>query len=724
LDKLRGIVERITYSNKENGYSVLKIRCKGYLKLVTIVGNVSSANIGSVLTVEGKWISDSKFGRQFKVETWTESLPASIYGIEKYLGSGLINGIGPKYAKLIVNTFGEETINIIENEPERLAEVQKLGQKRIKSIKSAWREHRNIKNIMIFLQEHGISTSFGHKIYKEYKQESIEKIKENPYRLADEVNGIGFKTSDIIAMKLGINKESYYRCRAGIFYILNHFADTEGHCYLPIDELVSKSAKMLEIEDCKIVMTISHLLQQKELLNEDEDEDKIYLPPFFFSEIGVSKKIFEILSRKIDCKICVDDDINKLRENNINYDDIQLTAIKLAIESKFSVITGGPGTGKTTITKAIIDIFKNNDKKVLLCAPTGRGAKKMSETCEIPAKTIHRLLEGKSKQGFSKNENNLLNGDVLIIDEASMIDLVLMYNLLKAVPNEMTVILIGDVDQLPSIGAGNVLRDIINSKVIPVVRLTQVYRQAQNSRIIMNAHKINKGEMPELLSKGLIDFYFIESNSTENTVELISKLCSKRIPKYYKVNPIRDIQIITPIRRGEIGTENLNQVLQSVLNNNTKMLKSSGSEYRISDKVMQIKNNYEKDVFNGDIGFVSDINTDENKLTVNFDEKYVDYNILELEELVLSYAITIHKSQGGEFPIVLMPVSMSHKIMLQRNLLYTGITRAKRLVILIGDKNAIRYAVDNHSSTERYTLLSQRLRDRMISLNRLLSKPR
>ncbi len=713
METLRGIVERITYFDENNGFSVLKIRCKGYSELVTISGNMSSVSVGSVLTLEGNWVINPKFGRQFNVVKWEESLPASIYGIEKYLGSGLIRGVGPKYAKLIVKTFGEETINVIENEPHRLTEVPNIGQKRISQIISAWKEHKDIKNLMIFLQDQDVSTALGHKIYKTYGSGSIDKVRENPYRLADEVNGIGFKTSDQIAMKLGMDKESYNRCRAGIFHILNQFANNEGHCYLPVDELVKNASEILDIEDAKIVMTFNHLINIKELIK--EDDDKIYLPPFFFSELGVARRINKIISCKTNEIKSIDSKIKKLQKNSdIKYDEAQISAIKLALESKFSVITGGPGTGKTTITKAIIDIFKSENKKVLLTAPTGRAAKRMTEMCEITSKTIHRLLESSPKEGFGKNENNQLKGDVLIVDEASMIDLILMYNLLKAVPDEMAVILVGDKDQLPSVGAGNVLKDIIDSGVVPVIKLSQIYRQAQNSRIITNAHKINSGEIIDLSNDINSDFFFIESKDPKQTATLISDLCSKRLPKKYKLNPILDIHVLTPMKKGETGTDNLNTLLQSALNKNDRMLKRATVEYRLDDKVMQIKNNYDKDVYNGDIGYISDINLFDKKLTVNFEDRNIDYDILELEELILAYAMTIHKSQGGEFPVVILPVSFHHKIMLERNLLYTAVTRAKKLIILIGEKQAVKFAIENNNSRKRYSLLSERIKKESI----------
>lgn len=710
MEKLRGVVERITYTDEEKGFSVIKVKCKNYSELVTFVGNISSVNVGSVITAQGNWSINPKFGRQFNVEEWEESLPADIYGIEKYLGSGLIRGVGPKFAKLIVNTFKEHTIDIIENEPLRLLDIPNIGRKRIEFISSAWQEHKDIKNIMIFLQKMGVSTAFGYRIYKAYGEESINKIKENPYDLADNVYGIGFKTADTIAMKLGISKESYNRCRSGVFYTLNKMSE-DGHCYAPLDDLIEEGKEILDIDHTIIVMTFSHLRFIKELICE-EDDNVIYLPPFYFSEVGISKRIKQIIAYKEpeEQKIDVEKAIGFLKnQRDISYDYIQIDAIKTALTSKISVITGGPGVGKTTITKAIIDIFKQNNKTVLLTAPTGRAAKRMSEVCGIEAKTIHRLLECSPMDGFGKNTENKLTGDVLIIDEASMIDLLLMYNLLKAVPDNMKLIIVGDVDQLPSVGPGNVLNDIIESGIIPVIKLTHIYRQAAGSSIITNSHKINKGEMPRLSSNPSSDFFFIEENRPPKIIALIRDLCCRRLPKYYNVNPISDIEVLTPMKRGETGTDNLNGELQRILNPNGYLLRKGAAPYRLGDKVMQIKNNYDKDVFNGNIGIISSVDVINKTLTVDYEGHFVNYDILELEELSLSYAITIHKSQGGEFPIVVMPFTYKHMVMLQRNLLYTGITRAKKALVIVGERDAIKYAVENDNSQKRRTLLAKRL---------------
>ena len=709
MEEISGVVERITYQDEESGYKVIKVRVKGFSEFLTLTGKFVEISVGSVIKAKGNFIVNKKFGKQFNVKEYEESLPASIYGIEKYLGSGLIEGIGPKFAKQIVEKFGKDTISVIENDSMKLLDIPNIGIKRINSIRESWKKHRNIKDLMIFLSNCNVSTSIAHKIYKAYGKESITKLKENPYGIVDDVYGIGFKTADLIAEKLGVSNESYSRCRSGIFHILNQFAN-EGHCYASIDDLIQKGMNLLNIPKHIIIMTFNYLKDIKELICENEDET-IYLPPFYHSEVGIAKRIYEIFStKKSNESINIEKALEIIQKrNNIKYDDTQISAIKTSVSSKFSVITGGPGVGKTTITKAIIDIFKLMNKKIILTAPTGRASKRMTETCGVEAKTIHRLLEADHKGKFSKNEENKLNGDVIIVDESSMIDIILMYNLLKAIPNEATVIFIGDVDQLPSVGAGNVLNDIINSNVVPVIKLNKIYRQAESSKIIINSHKINLGEIPDLSNKNSSDFFFINNKNPENIVSEIKELCSKRLSKTYNINAISDIQVLSPMKKGLLGTENLNTELQSVLNDNPLFIKRGANKYKLGDKVMQIKNNYDKNVFNGDIGIISHINLDDNTIKVDFDGIIIEYSYQDLEELILSYAITIHKSQGGEFPIVIIPIHFQSKIMLQRNLIYTGVTRAKNILILIGDSNALKFSIQNNISQNRKTLLKNRI---------------
>lgn len=711
MEYLSGIVERITYCNEQNGFSVIKIKSKGFSDLVTVVGNLATVNVGSVLRVKGEWKYDSKYGKQFSVVDYRETVPATITGIEKYLGSGLIKGIGPVYARKIVKHFKEDTLRVIEESADYLINVDGIGPKRVEMVKKAWQEQKEIKNVMLFLQSYGVSAAYAVKIFKAYGNESIKIVKNNPYRLADDIWGIGFKTADKIARQLGFAKNSYERCRSGIIYVLNELAN-EGHCFALRNQLLAEVEKVLELEESLIHSALGKMEEEKSIILEELDEkDAIYLPPFFFSETGTAKRIIEInAGQKTLSPGNIENIITGIqREFNIRYDPIQLDAIKIAAASKFVVLTGGPGTGKTTTILAIIRILQKMGKRVLLAAPTGRAAKKMSETTGMEAKTIHRLLEYKPSGGYQKNSENPLKCDVLILDEASMIDIILMYNLLKAVPDEAAVILVGDVDQLPSVGAGNVLKDIIDSNTVNVIELKRIFRQAMGSSIITNAHRINKGQMPVLKGKKDNDFFFIEEEDPQKIAETIKMLCIRRLPGYYKVNPFEDIQVLCPMQRGEIGAQNLNLLLQEGLNPGDISIKYGGAVFRLHDKVMQVKNNYDKNVFNGDIGIISKIDLEEKKLTIRFDGHEVDYDASELDEVVLAYATTVHKSQGSEYQIVVAPIAMQHYIMLQRNLLYTCVTRAKKVFVLVGTKKAIGIAVSNNSIRKRNTLLAKKL---------------
>ncbi|QNO16724.1 ATP-dependent RecD-like DNA helicase [Alkalicella caledoniensis] len=708
MEYLSGVVERITYQNEENGFCVIKIRSKGFPDLVTVVGSLAAVNVGSVIRLKGQWKMDSKFGKQFAVEDYRETVPATIAGIEKYLGSGLIKGIGPAYAKKIVKEFKEDTLRVIEEEPDYLINVEGIGKKRVEIIKKAWHDQKEIKNVMLFLQSNGVSTAYAVKIFKTYGNESIEIVKNNPFRLADDIWGIGFKTADKIAQQMGFDKNSYERCSSGIVYVLNELSG-EGHCYANKDQLIEKAEQMLEVERSVIESAVKPMIEEKKIIL--DEEDIIYIPAFYYSEVGCAKKIREILESESPYnKSEVSKLIEKIeKENKIRYDEVQKEAIETAVKSKFMVLTGGPGTGKTTTTLAIITALQALGANVLLAAPTGRAAKRMSETTGMEAKTIHRLLEYKPNDGYVRNEENPLPCDVLIIDETSMVDIILMYNLLKAVAINTVVVLVGDVDQLPSVGAGNVLKDIINSGTVNVVKLTRIFRQALGSAIITNAHKINKGEFPELKSSKDSDFFFMDEEDPGKLVEQIRELCTVRLPKYYKVDPINDIQVLCPMQRGDTGAVNLNSVLQGALNRAELSIKYGGTLYKLGDKVMQIKNNYDKNVFNGDIGRITDINTEDKNLIITYDKTPVDYDSTELDEVVLAYATTVHKSQGSEYKIVVAPFTMQHYVMLQRNLLYTCVTRAKKIMVLVGTKKAIGMAVKNNKTTKRNTKLSERL---------------
>ena len=727
--KIRGVVERITYQNPENGYTVLKCAVKSYKELVTVIGSLLDVNVGSVLLIYGNWKVDSRYGRQFAAESWEETLPATVFGIEKYLGSGLIKGVGPKYAKKIVAQFGTETLEVIETDISRLQEVDGIGKKRIKMIRDSWERQKEIKNVMLFLQDHGVSTSFAAKIYRQYGNESLDKMKENPFQMADDIWGIGFKTADGIAQKLGFAKEAYVRLRSGIMYTLSNLAD-EGHVFAYQEQLIAKAAELLEAEESSIVMTLDQMIMDKDLIcetvdyNTDQAEMKaIYLPAFYYAEAGVAGKLKRLAqapaadrlwhalmdARQKTGNESLSIDVGKIQEKvDMKYDEIQADAIRKAAVSKVMVLTGGPGTGKTTTTQGIIAAYRSFGLKILLAAPTGRAAKRMTEATGLEAKTIHRLLECKPPEGYQKNEDNPLDGDVLIIDECSMIDMILMNALLKAIPEGMRLILVGDIDQLPSVGAGNVLRDIIDSGVFPVVRLTRIFRQAQSSRIIMNAHAINEGKFPDISNGKNTDFFYIEKEDPEEAVQEIVRLVKNNLPRYYKT-PWNHIQVLTPMQKGIVGAANLNLALQEALNPQGDGLRRGGYLFRTGDKVMQIRNNYEKEIFNGDIGTVESVDLQERTLKVNFDQHIIEYEASELDELVHAYATTIHKAQGSEYPIVVMPVLMNHYVMLQRNLIYTGITRAKKVLVIVGTRKALSYAVRNVTVTKRNTFLKERL---------------
>lgn len=705
--KLRCVVEHITYQNQENGWSVMKVKVKGYDNLVTLTGSLLDVPVGSVLLVDGDWRVDPRYGQQFVAQSWTEVMPATIYGIEKYLGSGLIKGIGPVYAKAIVSRFGLETIDVIENDIERLLEVPRLGRKRMEKIRESWEKQKDIKEVMVFLQGYGVSTAFAAKIYRKYEKDSIAKVKENPYQLADDIWGIGFKTADGIASKMGYEKNDPRRCRSGILYTLNELAE-EGHVYAEPEQLVDAAVKLLDAGESPVRQALASMIEANDVVS---DNEVIYLSPFYHAENGSAKRLQSLLSDTslFNADIAAEPEAKYGdKPGDIVYDEVQLAAIQKALDSKVMVLTGGPGTGKTTTTQGIIAAFKARHMSILLAAPTGRAAKRMTEATGMEAKTIHRLLEYNPMDGYKRNDANPLDGDALIVDECSMIDILLFYNLMKAIPSNMRLILVGDIDQLPSVGAGNVLRDIIDSQQIPVVRLTRIFRQAQSSRIVMNAHAINAGQFPNIKNGLDTDFFFIGQEDADDIVKLIIGLVRDRLPKKYGY-PAKEIQVLTPMQRGTVGAGNLNIELQNALNPSGPSLARGGYTFRQGDKVMQIRNNYDKNVFNGDIGYITAVDTNERTLSVTFDNRVVEYDITELDEIVLAYAVTIHKSQGSEFPVVVMPVTMKHYVMLQRNLIYTGITRAKKICVLVGTTKALAYAIRNNTVSKRNTKLKERL---------------
>ncbi|MCI7478398.1 MAG: ATP-dependent RecD-like DNA helicase [Selenomonadales bacterium] len=705
---IKGVVERITFQSPETGYTVLRFKASRHNDLVTVVGMLMDVVVGTNLEINGVWKVDRKYGQQFEAHTWQEVMPATVYGIEKYLGSGLIKGIGPKYAKKIVAKFGADTLDIIEENIERLGEVEGIGKKRIQQIKFSWVRQREIKNVMVFLQSHDVSSAYSAKIYKAYGNDAVKRVQENPYQLADDIWGIGFKTADTIAVKMGIEKDEFNRLRSGIKYALGELGN-EGHVFAYREQLIKKGKELLDVTESQLDEAIERMMKNDDLKVE---EDAIYLPPFYYAEIGAAKRLRMIISAEAEENIFTKDqmvDLGRIQKTlGISYDDVQAEAIHRAANSKVMVLTGGPGTGKTTTTQGIIQAFLDKGLSILLAAPTGRAAKRMSEATGREAKTIHRLLEFKPPEGYKRNEENPLEGDVLLVDECSMIDIMLMNSLLKAVPANMRLVLIGDVDQLPSVGAGNVLRDIIDSEAVPVVRLTKIFRQAQQSRIITNAHKVNEGKFPDISNGKNSDFFFLNREEPEVIAKEIVELVKNKLPNYYKVKP-SEIQVLTPMQKGIIGAINLNQELQKAINPSMEGIRRGGYIFKQYDKVMQIRNNYDKEVFNGDIGRILEIDTEDNTLTVLFDGRKVLYEASELDELVQAYACTIHKSQGSEYPIVVMPVSMTHFMMMQRNLIYTGITRSKKVCVVVGTMKALGYAVRNITVTKRNTMLKERL---------------
>jgi exodeoxyribonuclease V alpha subunit len=721
LTELSGQIERITYTNEENGYTIARVKVYGQRDLITVVGYLMAPAPGEVLNLKGEWINHPKFGEQFKVAEYKTEVPATVFGIKKYLGSGLIKGLGPVIAGRIVKEFGEKTLDIIENDIEKLAMVEGIGEKRIAMIQDAWDEQKEIRDVMMFLQSHGVSSGYATKIFKQYKNRSIAVVTQNPYRLAMDIFGIGFVIADSIADKLGFPKNSPLRVEAGILYVLHQLSD-EGHVFYPYEYLVKKSQETLGVDRDTVTEALGNLAIDKKIvledLNESIDEFKennksVYLAKFHLCETSIATRL-KILSAtpKFIRSINVGNELEWVQgQLDIRLAENQTKAIRCALENKIMVITGGPGTGKTTIINAILKIFSKLKVKTFLAAPTGRAAKRMSETTGHEAKTIHRLLEYSfTKGGFQKNEDKPLSCDLLILDEASMIDTILMHHLIKAVPAFATVILVGDVNQLPSVGAGNVLNDIIASGAISVVELNEIFRQARESRIIVNAHKINNGILPTFEDDVPgNDFFFIHQEDPEKVLGIILELTKERIPKRFGLDPVDDIQVLTPMHKGVVGAGNLNTELQKSLNPFQQEITRGNRNFRVNDKVMQIRNNYDKEVFNGDIGRITRIQQDDDEITVMFDGREVPYAFYELDELVLAYAVSIHKSQGSEYPAVVVPVLAQHYILLQRNLIYTAVTRGRNLVVMVGTKKALAMGVHNDKTKKRFTNLRYRL---------------
>jgi len=745
VDNLTGSIERTTYYNPENGYSVVRLRSERRKNLpgtnrdglVTVVGNLPELTPGEFVRLSGRWVTHPKHGQQFQAEICEQTLPATVAGIRRYLGSGLIKGIGPRLAERIVGCFGAQTLHVIENQPERLEDVPDIGPKRSLLIALAWEEQKQVKEIMLFLHSHGVSTALAIKIYKQYGDQSLTIVQTDPYRLARDIYGVGFMTADRIAQDLGLAPDHPSRIEAGVIYALNEQID-EGHVFLPQQQLVQHAAALLGVA-LDLVLPALERLTLEDRIREDtipfdetpadqqimrESTDKmlgeasanygqpaIYLTPFFHSEIGVSERLRGLYH-------ALPSRLSDLPPAFVTLDPTlsaeQQAAIRSALRHPLSVLTGGPGTGKTTAIKALITVLEAGRKRYALAAPTGRAAKRLSEATGRPASTIHRLLGFSPKDGFKHNAENPLPIDLLVLDEVSMLDLILANHLLKALETGTHLLLVGDVDQLPSVGAGDVLRDVISSGIAPVTRLAFIFRQAADSHIITNAHRINQGQMP-LFLKESEDFFLFPADTPEDTAGWIEEVGSRRIPDKFGLHPRYQIQVLAPMYRGPAGVHSLNQRLQATLNPPTAMKdekKIYGQVFRVGDKLMQIQNNYDKDVYNGDIGFVSGIDAIGHSLRVDYEDKQVDYDWSETDQLVLAYAVSVHKAQGSEFPAVVMPVVTSHYLMLQRNLLYTAVTRARKLCVLVGSRRAIGIAVRNDKVSSRYTALDWRLRQK------------
>ncbi len=716
MEEIVGHVERITFQNPENGFTIAHLSEKRKSEPTCIVGTLPAIQPGETLRCKGTWQSHLIYGRQFAVTECQTEAPSDILGIKKYLGSGLIKGIGPKYASKIVEKFGIETLDIIDQEPNRLLEIEGLGKKRKEKIEDCWVEQKSIRNVMIFLQSHGVSPAYAQKIFKNYGAESINVVQKNPYRLARDIYGIGFKIADTIAMKLGIDKHSIIRIDAGIEYILAHQAD-DGNVCTPLNEFIKIAEETLEAPQAEIAPRTAALqaeqrIELMDLVHEGKLTTFIWTKFLFTAEVGIAQELKRLKSNP--CALRSVDETKALiwvqEHLKIVLAEQQKQAVAMAVSGKVEIITGGPGTGKSTITNAILTIFKNLTTKIMMAAPTGRAAKRMSEITGFKASTIHSLLEYDFKAGFKRKRDNPLDCDLLIVDEASMIDTSLMYSLLRAIPSHCRLILVGDINQLPSVGPGNVLKDLIDSHCIPVTILSEIFRQAAGSRIVTNAHKINRGEMPDIRNLSDTDFYFVETETPEKVLENIVMLVGQRLPQKYKFDPLNEIQVLTPMRKGIIGAENLNRTLQGVLNpTKGEVLHRSGNQFQVGDKVMQLRNNYKKEVFNGDIGKIIEINSTDQQVTILFDENPIQYEFNELDEITLAYAVSVHKYQGSECPCIVMPVHTTHFKLLHRNLLYTGVTRGKKLVVLVGSSKALYIAVNNDEVKKRYSGLQQAL---------------
>ncbi|RKK01316.1 ATP-dependent RecD-like DNA helicase [Pseudoroseomonas wenyumeiae] len=710
-EALAGLVERVTYHNAENGFCVLRVKARGQRDLVTVVGHAASISAGEWVQLSGAWVNDRTHGLQFRAGFLKATQPTTVEGIEKYLGSGMIRGIGPVYARKLVLAFGAAVFDLIEAEPDRLREVTGIGPKRAARIVAGWAEQKVIREIMLFLHANGVGTSRAVRIYKTYGASAVQVITENPYRLARDIRGIGFRTADTVAGKLGIEPTAMIRVRAGISFALAE-ATGEGHCGLPVGELTTLAGKLLEVAPELIATALTLELEAGEVVADTlEGERCVFLAGLYRAEQSIAERLGRLASGQQPWPPIDADKALPWVEGRtgLALAESQRQALRLALTSKLLVITGGPGVGKTTLVNSILKVIQAKGVEVALCAPTGRAAKRLTESTGLEARTIHRLLESDPKTGgFKRDEMNPLGCELLVVDETSMVDVPLMRALLRALPDAAALLLVGDVDQLPSVGPGQVLADIIGSGAVPVVRLTEVFRQAAESQVVVNAHRINRGQLPELKATAGSDFFFVEANEPEDGVRKLLAMVRERIPARFGLDPVRDVQVLCPMNRGGLGARALNIELQQALNPpGERRIERFGWTYCLGDKVMQVANNYEREVFNGDLGVITGMDMEEGELTVSFDGREVTYGFGELDELVLAYATTIHKAQGSEYPAVVIPLTTQHYAMLARNLLYTGVTRGKKLVVLVGQRRALAIAIRNQGARRRWSKLRE-----------------
>jgi exodeoxyribonuclease V alpha subunit len=716
VEKLHGSIERVTFHSEASGFCVLRVKVKGYRELITVIGSAASVTAGEYIECLGCWVNDRQHGQQFKTISLKIVPPTTLDGIEKYLGSGMVKGIGPHFAKKLVKAFGERVFDVIEQTPERLLELPGIGKKRQERVTSAWAEQKVIREIMVFLQSHGVGTSRSVRIYKTYGEQAIEKVRENPYRLALDIHGVGFKTADTLAQKLGIGPQSLMRAQAGVRHVLQEWSG-EGHCAAIRSKLCEMAAKLLEIPLTIIDQAIAAELTEGNLIAEIDGSDEfIFLTPLHRAEIGCAAHLNRLNQGDAPWGVIdADKAIPWVEEQtDMTLSQSQAAAVRLVLQHKVSVITGGPGVGKTTLVNSLLKILKAKRVRIGLCAPTGRAAKRLTESTGMEAKTVHRLLEFDPTQfAFKHNDENPLDLDCLVIDESSMMDVVLMNQLLKAIPTEAAVLIVGDVDQLPSVGPGSVLADIIESGQIATVRLTEIFRQASTSKIITNAHRINHGQMPVVdRTEALSDFYCLYAETPEEIFAKLMQVVLERIPQRFQFHPVNDVQILTPMNRGGLGARSLNIELQTRLNGHSEpKITRFGNTYAPGDKVIQRINNYDKEVFNGDIGVIKAIDLEDSQVKILFDDREVDYEFSDLDEITLAYATSVHKSQGSEYPVVVIPMAMQHFMLLERNLLYTGVTRGKQLVVVIAQPKALAMAVKNQQSQRRITHLAARLNE-------------